>query len=85
MSEEAARAFIERMKSDDAFRATVLAEDDVEARIALIRAEGFDCSVEEIGALQELSEAELDGVAGGDCSPVCCGANWGQDEGIAVW
>ena len=65
MSQEAAKAFIERMKSDEAFRARVMAEEGVEARMALITAEGFDCSAEEIGALQEMNEAELDGVAGG--------------------
>ena len=50
----------------------------MEARMALIGAEGFDCSAEEIGALQELGDAELDGVAGGQtwlCS--------GQPVGVA--
>ena len=65
MSEQAARDFMERMKADEAFRAKVMAEEDVEARMALVRAEGFDCGAEEIGALQELGEAELSGVAGG--------------------
>ena len=49
------------MKSDEAFRARVMAEDDVDARMALIGAEGFDCSAEEIASLQELTEAELSG------------------------
>ena len=41
--------------------------------MALIVAEGFDCSAEEIGALQELGDAELDGVAGGGwCDSVTC-------------
>ena len=65
MSEDQAKAFVEKMKSDEAFRARVMAEEDVAARMALIVAEGFDCSAEEIGALQELGDAELDGVAGG--------------------
>ena len=65
MSADQAKAFVEKMKSDEAFRARVMAEEDVEARLALIGAEGFDCSAEEIGALQELGDAELDGVAGG--------------------
>ena len=72
MSKEAAQAFIEKMKSDHAFRARVLAEEGVEARMALIGAEGFDCSAEEIASLQELGEAELDGVAGGGwCDQAC--------------
>ena len=72
MSKEASQAFIERMKSDEAFRGRVLAEEGVEARMALIVAEGFDCSAEEIASLQELSEAELEGVAGGSM-PICMG------------
>lgn len=65
MSAEQAKAFVEKMKSDEAFRARVIAEEDVEARMALIVAEGFDCSAEEIASLQELGEAELSGVVGG--------------------
>ena len=73
MSVDQAKAFVEKMKSDEAFRAKVMAEEDVEARMALIGAEGFDCSVAEIGALQELGDAELDGVAGGgSCDLASC-------------
>ena len=90
MSEQAAQAFIERMKSDADFRAKVMAEEDVEARLALIGAEGFDCSAEEIGALQELTEAELGGaVGGGDGTELCiarcweaCGERGGRGEGL---
>ena len=74
MSVEQAKAFIEKMKRDEAFRAKVLAEEDVEARMALIGAEGFDCSAAEIASLQELGEAELDRVAGGSwCDTFCAG------------
>ena len=69
MSEEAAQAFIERMKSDEDVRARVLAEEDVEARLALIGAEGFDCSVAEIGALQELRSEERR--VGKECTSWC--------------
>jgi len=71
MSEDQAKAFVEKMKSDEAFCAKVMAEEDVEARMALIGAEGFDCSAEEIGSLQELGDAELSGVTGGG-SPLFC-------------
>ena len=80
MSQEAAKAFIEKMKSDDAFRAKVMAEEDVEARLALIGAEGFDCSAEEIGALQELTEAELGGAVGGGEVP-----GTGDNPGACTW
>ena len=72
MSAEQAKAFVEKMKSDEAFRAKVMAEEDLEARMALIGTEGFDCSAEEIASLPELGEAELDGVAGGGwCDQAC--------------
>ena len=75
MSVDQAKAFLEKMKTDEPFRARVMAEEDVAARMALIAAEGFDCSAEEIGALQELGEAELSGVVGGGsptfCVPYC--------------
>jgi len=65
------------MKSDEAFRARVMAEDDVNARMALIGAEGFDCSAEEIASLQELTEAELSGaVGGGGGTPPCMARCW---------
>ena len=74
MSADQAKAFVEKMKSDEAFRTKVMAED-VATRMALIVAEGFDCSAEEIGALQELGDAELSGVVGGGsllfCVPYC--------------
>ena len=71
MSVDQSKAFVEKMKSDKAFRARVMAEEDVEARLALITAEGFDCSAAEIGALEELGDAELDGVAGGGWGGGC--------------
>ena len=48
MSHEAAQAFIEKRKSDEAFRARVMAVEDVAGRLELINAEGFDCTVEEV-------------------------------------
>jgi len=74
MSKEAAQAFVEKMKSDEAFRERVMAVEDVEARMALIRDEGFDCSAAEIVALQAMGDAELSGVIGG---------GWGEPEGDA--
>lgn len=52
MSLEQARAFIGRMKSDGAFREFILAAGDVEERLAKSRTEGFDCTLEDIEALQ---------------------------------
>ena len=66
MSADHANAFIEKMKSDEAFRADVMAVADVSARLRFISAQGFDCTAEEIDSLQELRESELNGVVGGD-------------------
>jgi len=66
MSQESAKAFVERMKSEEKFRSTILAIEDVSARAKLIHAEGFDCSAEEIdAAASELSDEEMAGVTGG--------------------
>jgi predicted ribosomally synthesized peptide with nif11-like leader len=66
MSEEQAKAFIERMKTDEEFCEKVLAVEGTEGRLALARAEGYDCSAEEIAAEGgKLSEEELDTVVGG--------------------
>ena len=63
MSVEQAKAFIERMKTDEAFREKVMAIEDKEARIACIQAEGFECTEEEINS-----------VGSAECGQACVGA-----------
>ena len=66
MSAGQAQAFIETMKTDEAFREQVMAVEDVAARMELINAEGFACSAEEIEAVSgALADSELAGVTGG--------------------
>ncbi len=66
MSEKQARACVEKMKTDDAFRTKLLAITSPATRMQLINAAGFDCSWNEIAAASaELSDTELDSVAGG--------------------
>ena len=72
MSVEQAKACVERMKTDEAFRARVMATEDVPGRMELIKAEGFDCSAEDILSLQELGEVELDEVVAAGF--LACGA-----------
>jgi len=82
MTEEAARACVERMKTDDAFREKVLAAESVDERIAIINAEGFACTADELKAhADELGDAEMATVVGGllacgvaACGPAACGA-----------
>ncbi len=66
MSIESAKAFIESVQTDEEFRERMKDAADKEARIALVNAEGFDFSEEDIKAVKsELSDDELDAVAGG--------------------
>ncbi len=48
MSLEHARALIDKLKHDEAFRLSILAIADVNARIRAIIDAGFTCSIEEI-------------------------------------
>ena len=71
MSIEAAKSFIDRMKTDDEFSKKVTACKDAEKRMAFVQQQGFNCTPTEIKQVgQELSEEELENVAGG-LSPVC--------------
>lgn len=67
MSDDAARAAIARMKVDAAFHARVRAADGVDARLALLVEEGYECSAGEFEAQAcELSDDALDFVSGAD-------------------
>jgi len=68
MSVESAKKFIEKVKADEAFAKKVKECKDSEARLAFAKASGFDFTAEEIKGLKtELSDDELDAVAGGGC------------------
>lgn len=43
-----AKAFIAKIKSDEAFRNRIMDIEDVAERFNLIKSDGFDCSEEEI-------------------------------------
>jgi predicted ribosomally synthesized peptide with nif11-like leader len=75
MSIESAKAFIERMKTDSEFASKVTACVDAQARMALVRAAGFDFTAQEIGGLrQELTDEDLGKVAAGDL--IWNGTDW---------
>ena len=66
MSQEGARAFVDKMNRDGSFRMRVLSERTVEDRMRMIRAAGFDCTAKEIGlASAEISDDEAAGASGG--------------------
>lgn len=69
MSKVAAEQLIEKLKSDEEFRNQILAVEDLDERLKLIKTAGFDCRLEEIEAVQAeqvtLTDDELDKVSGG--------------------
>ncbi len=79
MSLESAKAFIERMKTDEEFAKQVGECKDKEARMTLVREAGFDFTAEEIEeAGSQLSAGDLDGASGGSggCNEGCGVCNW---------
>ncbi len=66
MSLESARAFLERMKTDEDFRNKVTECKDSETRIAWVQQEGFAFTEEDIKALKvELTDRELQDISAG--------------------
>ena len=73
MSVESAKLFIERMKTDKEFAQKVTDCKDTEARIAFVKAAGFDFTSDEAKkATGELNEEELDALSGGKGSSYSC-------------
>ena len=73
MSEEQLKAFLEKVKSDTILQEKLKSAADADAALAIARAAGFAITAEEIQSMQsatmELSDEDLEGVAGGtrDC------------------
>jgi predicted ribosomally synthesized peptide with nif11-like leader len=68
MSIESAKAFIERMKTDEDFAKKVTACKDEKARMAFVKKEGFDFTPLDIKKLKsELSDEEVCRAKGGRC------------------
>ena len=66
MSEEQLKAFLEAVKADAGLQEKLRAAGDADAVVAIAKAAGFVISVEELKRAQaEVSEEELEGVAGG--------------------
>ncbi|WP_449258594.1 Nif11-like leader peptide family natural product precursor [Chlorobium limicola] len=62
MSVEQAKAFIEKMKTDEAFREQIMAIETPEERLKAIGAAGFECTGEEIN---EAGAVRGEGAVGG--------------------
>lgn len=75
MSLEHAKALIEKLKNDEAFRLSIIAIEDVNARLRAIIDAGFSCSIEEIQRSGSEVPAE-DEISGG---------SWLQDIFPSLW
>ena len=77
MSEEQLKAFLEKVKADTSLQEKLKAAADNDAVVAIAKEAGFSISADELGNAQsenlelevELSEEELEGVAGGVLNP----------------
>ena len=69
MSEEQLKAFLEKVKGDTSLQEKLKAVTDPDAVVVIAKAAGFMISVDDLNnaGYQELSEEELEGVAGGAC------------------
>ncbi len=66
MSVESAKAFLERLKTDEVFAGRVVGFTDEQARMAFIKNAGFTCSPEDIQkAAAQVSDAVLTTTADG--------------------
>ncbi|MBL7203353.1 MAG: Nif11-like leader peptide family natural product precursor [Desulfobacteraceae bacterium] len=83
MSQEAAKALVEKLKTDEEFRKKIMGVEDLKQRINLVNEEGFDVTEDEIRQeWQALSEEELKNVFGGVGSP---GSRWGEGLCWKCW
>ena len=70
MSEEQLKAFLEKLKADTSLQEKLKAAADVDSALAIAKEEGFSISIDDIKAQQsELSDEELEGVAGSNWHP----------------
>ena len=69
MSEEQLKAFLEKVKSDTSLQEKLKAASDADTVISIAKEAGFSISTDDLKKAQsELSEEELEGVAGGVCA-----------------
>ena len=79
MSEEQVKAFLEKVKGDTNLQEKLTAAADTNAVAAIAKEAGFSLSADDLNKAQsEISEEELEGVAGGADSVAgrCTSMNW---------
>ena len=68
MSEEQLKAFLEKVKADTSLQEKLNSASDADAVVAIAKEAGFSISADDLKMAQsEISEEELEGVAGGYC------------------
>ena len=68
MSEEQLKAFLEKVKGDTTLQEKLKAAADSDAVLAIAKEAGFSISADDLkNAQSEVSDEELEGVAGGGC------------------
>ena len=77
MSGEQLKAFLEKVKADTSLQEKLKAAADSDAVLAIAKDAGFSISVDELKQLSEISEKELEEVAGG-------GTAYGYETGMAA-
>ena len=65
MSEEQLKAFLEKVKVDTSLQEKLKAAANADAVVSIAKEAGFSISADDLKKAQELSEEELEGVAGG--------------------
>ena len=65
MSEEQLKAFLEKVKGDTSLQEKLKGAASPDAAIEIAKEAGFAISAEDIQSMQDLSDEELEGVAGG--------------------
>ena len=70
MSEEQLKAFLEAVKADAALQKKLQAATDADAAVAIAKEAGFVISAETFNN-DQLSDEDLEGVAGGGCGYLC--------------
>ena len=85
MSEEQLKAFLEKVKADTTLQEKLKAASDADGVVAIAKEAGFKISAEDLKNTKvELSEEELEGVAGGSYISICIGGcdymSWKKDN-----
>ena len=75
MSEEQLKSFIEKVKTDTGLQVKLKAATDADAVVTIAKEAGFSISADDLKknaqSITELSDEELEGVAGGEASFTC--------------